>query len=65
MEETLKQEIVELIKGNTNQDSIELGDTKNGKIKVYLNFDDEIYCVTKLRKAIKILIDNRKNIYES
>ena len=57
MEENLKNEIIELIKENSRPDSIELGDTKNGKIKVYLN-------VAKLKKAIKILKDNRKDVYD-
>ena len=64
MEENLKNEIVELIKENSRPDSIELGDTKNGKIKVYLNFDNETESVAKLKKAIKILKDNRKDVYD-
>ena len=64
MEENLKNEIIELIKENSRTDSIELGDTKNGKIKVYLNFDNETESVAKLKKAIKILKDNRKDVYD-
>jgi len=64
MEENLKNEIIELIKENSRPDSIELGDTKNGKIKVYLNFDNETESVAKLKKAIKILKDNRKDVYD-
>ena len=64
MEENLKTEIIGLIKENSRLDSIELGDTKNGKIKVYLNFDNETESVAKLKKAIKILKENRKDVYE-
>ena len=64
MEENLKNEIIELIKENSRTDSIELGDTKNGKIKVYLNFDNETESVAKLKKAIKILKENRKDVYD-
>jgi len=64
MDETLKREILDLLKEYNFRDSIELGDTKNGKIKVYLNFDNETESITKLKKAIKILKENRKDVYE-
>jgi len=64
MEENLRNEIVELIKENNRLDSIEIGDTKNGRIKVYLNFDNEAESTVKLVKAIKILKENRKDVYE-
>lgn len=61
MNEELKKEIVELIKELNYQDSIELGSPK-GRIKVYVNFDDEKKANEKISKAIKILISQREAI---
>ncbi len=62
MEETLKQEIVALIKENTFQDSISIGNSKTGEVKVYVDFNRKEDAETKLNKAIALLKAHRAEI---
>jgi len=64
MEETLKQEILELLNENRIQDSIEIGNSKTGSIKVYVDFSKKEEAHTKLQNAIDILKNNRGQILE-
>ena len=63
MDEKLKEEITELIKGLQSQDSIELGNAQ-GRIKVYVNFGDKAAAETKIGNAIKVLKDKKAEALE-
>lgn len=65
MDEKLKQEIVELMHELLNQDSIEIGNSKTGVIKVYVNFDDPDGALMKVDNAITLLKAKRKEILGS
>lgn len=62
MDENLKKEIVELMHELLNQDSIEIGNSKTGVIKVYVNFDDPLSAERKLSGAITLLQNKRKEV---
>lgn len=62
MDEKLKQEIVDLIKSMQQQDSIEIGNSKTGVIKVYVNFDNPLSAERKLSDAITLLQNKRKEV---
>jgi hypothetical protein len=62
MDDKLKQEIIDLIKSLTNQDSIEIGNSKTGVIKVYVNFDDPDGALMKVDHAVTLLQAKRKEI---
>lgn len=62
MDENLKKEIVELMREIQNQDSIEIGNSKTGVIKVYVNFDDPLSAERKLSDAITLLQNKRKEV---
>jgi len=64
MDETLKQEIIELIKENRAQDSIEIGHSKTGNIKVYVDFSNRAEAELKIKEAIAILKVNRGEILD-
>ncbi len=63
MDEKLKEEITELIKGLQSQDSIELGNAQ-GRIKVYVNFGNKEAAETKIGNAIKVLKDKKAETLE-
>lgn len=65
MDDKLKQEIIDLIKDLTNQDSIEIGNSKTGVIKVYCNFDDPDGALMKVDNAITLLKAKRKEVLGS
>jgi hypothetical protein len=62
MDENLKKEIVELMRELQNQDSIEIGNSQTGVIKVYCNFDDPLSAERKLSDAITLLQNKRKEV---
>lgn len=62
MDDKLKQEIVDLIKSMQQQDSIEIGNSKTGVIKVYVNFDDPLSAERKLSDAITLLQNKRNEV---
>ena len=62
MEERLKQEIIELIKSLQNQDSIEIGNSKTGTVKVYCNFEKPLEAEMKIKTAIRQLKENREAV---
>jgi len=64
MENELRQEMIELIKEYNFKDSIDIGNSKTGSIKVYVDFDKEAETDAKVKKAIKVLKENRKEILE-
>ncbi len=63
MEEKLKEEITELVRGLQSQDSIELGNAQ-GRIKVYVNFGNKEAAETKIGTAIKVLKDKKAEALE-
>jgi len=65
MDDKLKQEITDLIKSMQNQDSIEIGNSKTGVIKVYCNFDDPDTAGEKVDNAVHLLLVKRKEILGS
>jgi len=65
MDENLKKEIVELMRELQNQDSIEIGNSKTGVIKVYVNFDDPDGALMKVDTAVTLLKAKRKEILGS
>jgi hypothetical protein len=62
MDDKLKQEIMDLIKSMQQQDSIEIGNSKTGVIKVYVNFDDPLSAERKLSDAITLLQNKRNEV---
>jgi hypothetical protein len=64
MDQELKHEILSLIKENLNQDSIEIGNSKTGVVKVYCDFSDIEASERKLMNAIIILKRNRVEVLE-
>jgi len=64
MEENLKNEIIELIKENSRLDSIEIGNSKTGSIKVYVNFDKKKEAEIKVSNAIGVLKAKRGDVLE-
>ena len=63
MDEKLKAEITELLQNLQFQDSIELGDAK-GRIKVYVNFGDEVKAKEKISNAIRLLKEKKAEVLE-
>ena len=59
MDEKLKQEITELIKELENKDSISIGNSKTGEIKVYCDFGKKDEAVRKIDNAIQVLREKR------
>lgn len=64
MEAELKKEIIELIRSLQNQDSVEIGNSKTGVIKVYCDFNDVEAAEYKLNNAIGVLMSNRTKVLE-
>lgn len=62
MNDELKKEIQELIKENLFQDSIEIGNSKTGSIKVYVNFNNKEEAEVKVKNAILVLKENRESV---
>ena len=65
MEEELKKEIEELIKESRQQDSIEIGNSKTGSIKVYFNAENKEEAEKKIITAIELLLKNRDKILKN
>jgi hypothetical protein len=62
MEENLKKEIIELLKELNHQDSIEIGNSKTGTIKVYVDFSRKEEAEARLKNAIEVLKNNRAEV---
>ena len=62
MDATLKQEIVSLIKEMQQSDSIEIGNSKTGVIKVYCDFSRYEEASAKLEQAISLLKAKREQV---
>ena len=62
MDATLKKEIIELILEELQQDSITIGNSKTGEVKVYVNFDNPGAAENKILNAITILKNNRAKV---
>ena len=64
LSEEMKKEIIELLKELNNKDSIEIGNSKTGSIKVYVNFDEPEKAERKIKKAIQILKEKRAEVLQ-
>jgi len=64
VEDNLKKEIIELIRAMQSQDSIEIGNSKTGVVKVYCDFSKPSEAEAKLTDAIKILKTKRSEVFE-
>jgi hypothetical protein len=62
MDEDLKKEILELIKETQRLDSIDIGNSKTGIVKVYVDFDKKEEAEKKLKIAIELLKANRNEV---
>ena len=62
MDEDLKKEILELIKETQHLDSIDIGNSKTGIVKVYVDFDKKEEAEKKLKTAIQMLKENRDEV---
>ncbi len=62
MDEKLKKEIIDLMRELQQADSIEIGNSKTGVIKVYVNFDELAPACQKIDNAISVLKSKRKEI---
>ena len=62
MDSTLKQEIIDLIKELQQQDSIEIGNSKTGVIKVYCDFGNTEVANKKILNAILLLQEHRQKV---
>ena len=62
MDATLKQEIIDLIKSMQQQDSIEIGNSKTGVVKIYCDFSKPIEAGIKIQEAITILKTKREQV---
>jgi hypothetical protein len=65
MDNTLKNEITDLIKSMNNQDSIEIGNAKTGVIKVYCNFENKEETISKIENAIFVLKLKRGEVFNT
>jgi len=63
LDNQLKNEIVDLIKSVNNQDSIEIGNSKTGVIKVYCNFENKEEAIKKIENAIFALKLKRGEVF--
>lgn len=64
MDEKLKQEIVDLIKEHENKDSLEIGNSKTGVIKIYCDFSKPVDAEQKIKQGIAFLKEHRVGVYE-
>ena len=64
MENDLKKEIIELIKENESKDSLEIGNSKTGVIKIYCDFAKPLEAEQKIKQAIVFLKEHRVGVYE-
>lgn len=64
MEDKLKQEIIDLLKENEQKDSIEIGNSKTGVIKVYCDFNKPVEAEQKIKQAITFLKEHRTGVFE-
>jgi len=62
MDAVLQKEILDLIKSMQQSDSIEIGNSKTGVIKVYCDFSKPIEAGVKIQEAITILKTKREQI---
>lgn len=62
MDATLKQEIVDLIKSMQQVDSIEIGNSKTGVIKIYCDFNNPLAAERKISDAIDVLLKKRTEV---
>lgn len=62
MDEDLKKEIIELIKETQHLDSVDIGNSKTGIVKVFVDFDKKEEAEKKLKTAIEILKANRNEV---
>jgi allophanate hydrolase subunit 1 len=62
MDDKLKLEIVALIKELQQQDSIEIGNSKTGVIKVYVDFEKTELANKKILNAILLLQEHRQKV---
>jgi len=63
MEEKLKQEILELLKTHGFQDSVSIGNSKTGEVKVYCDFSNVEEAEKKLLNAIGLLKKHRVEVF--
>lgn len=64
MDEKLKNEIINLIKEYQFQDSIEIGNSKTGVVKVYVDFNNLVKAEEKIINAIVLLRQHRKDVLD-
>ncbi len=64
MDEKLKQEIEELLRSLQLQDSIEIGNSKTGIMKVYFNANNVEDAKRRLENVKSLLLETRKGILE-
>ncbi len=65
MDTELKKEIIDLIQSMNNQDSIEIGNSKTGVIKVYCNFENKEETIKKIENAIFVLKLKRGEVFNT
>ena len=63
MDTELKKEIIDLVKSMQSQDSIEIGNSKTGVIKVYCNFENKEEAINKIENAIFALKTKRGEVF--
>ena len=63
MDEKLKEEITELLRGFQVQDSIELGDSR-GRVKVYVDFAKKEEAKARINNAIELLKEKKAEALE-
>ncbi len=61
MDAQLKEEILELLKGD-KKDSLTIGNSKTGEVKVYFNADNLEEADRLVFNAISLLLSHRKKV---
>jgi len=64
MNDNEKQEIIELIKELRTPDSIEIGNSKTGTIKCYVDFHSLVIAEEQLESAVELLKESIKEVLE-
>uniref|UniRef100_A0A6M3LMT2 Uncharacterized protein n=1 Tax=viral metagenome TaxID=1070528 RepID=A0A6M3LMT2_9ZZZZ len=62
MEEKLREEIKKLLEELENKDSIEIGNSKTGTFKVYLNVANMEEAKSKIQNAKKLMLEAREGV---
>jgi hypothetical protein len=63
LDKDFEKQIIDLVKSMNNQDSIEIGNSKTGVIKVYCNFENKEEAIKKIENAIFALKLKRGEVF--